>query len=255
LRSPEGCPWDKIQTHKTIRNDLIEECYEAIEAIDTDNPELLREELGDVLLQVVFHAGIESDKSAIQADGAATPADGSATRADGSARQADGSAIQADGAATQADRHTGNGFTFDDVANDICVKLITRHPHVFGSVTAETQEEVLKNWDSIKKLEKNQETAADTLKAVSKSLPALMRAEKVIKRAYRAGYSRTPEAVIGNLRGLLQNVNAADINKEQIGEILLNICETCFLSKIFPEQVLTEATERFIIDFGKKIPD
>ncbi|MDR0975151.1 MAG: MazG family protein [Ruminococcus sp.] len=206
LRSPEGCPWDKIQTHKSIRNDFIEECYEAIEAIDTDNPELLREELGDVLLQVVFHSGIETDK---------------------------------------------NVFSFDDVANDICVKLITRHPHVFGDVTADTPEEVLKNWDSIKKQEKNQETAADTLIAVSKSLPALMRAEKVIKRAYRAGYSRTPEAVLENIRQILDNVNPDDIKDTQIGEILLNICETCFLSKIFPEQVLTEATERFIIDFGK----
>jgi tetrapyrrole methylase family protein/MazG family protein len=234
LRSPEGCPWDKVQTHKTIRNDFIEECYEAVEAIDTDNPVLLREELGDVLLQVVFHAEIEADKSVIRANGEAS---------------------EVDRAAIQTDKCADNGFTFDDVANDICVKLITRHPHVFGDVTAETPEEVLKNWDSIKKIEKNQETAADTLKAVSKSLPALMRAEKVIKRAYRAGYSRTPEAVIENLRGLLDNVNAADIKEEQIGEILLNICETCFLAKIFPEQVLTEATERFIIDFGKKIPE
>ncbi|MDR0987172.1 MAG: MazG family protein [Ruminococcus sp.] len=210
LRSPDGCPWDKEQTHKSIRNDFIEECYEAVEAIDTDDPVLLREELGDVLQQVVFHSSIEADK---------------------------------------------NVFDFDDVANDTCVKLITRHPHVFGNVTAETTEDVLKNWDSIKKVEKNQKTAVDTLNAVSKSLPALMRAEKVIKRAYRAGYSRSKTAVLENLRQLLADVNADDIKEEQMGEILLNICESCFLAKIFPEQVLTEATERFIIDFGLKIPE
>ncbi|MDR0904121.1 MAG: nucleoside triphosphate pyrophosphohydrolase [Ruminococcus sp.] len=231
LRSPDGCPWDKVQTHKTIRNDLIEECYEAVEAIDTDNPALLREELGDVLLQVVFHSDIEADKAARQTNEATGAAD------NGEEKAAD------------------EGFTFDDVANDICVKLITRHPHVFGDVLAKTPEEVLKNWDSIKKLEKNQETAVDTLNAVSKSLPALMRAEKVIKRAYRAGYSHTTDEILDKIRQILDNVNNSDNIDKDMGDILLNICETCFLSKIFPEQVLTEATERYIIDFGLKFPE
>jgi tetrapyrrole methylase family protein/MazG family protein len=211
LRSPDGCPWDKVQTHKSIRNDLIEECYEVIEAIDSGDTALLREELGDVLLQVVFHADIESD---------------------------------------------AGHFNLNDVANDICKKLINRHPHVFGNVVADTPDEVLKNWDAIKRIEKKQETAADTLKAVSRSLPALMRAEKLIKRAYRAGVTHEKEAVIEDIQDKLKefSVLPADSteNESILGDILLNICELSFQTKIFPEQVLTDASERFIMDFEKK---
>jgi tetrapyrrole methylase family protein/MazG family protein len=213
LRSPDGCPWDKVQTHKSICNDLIEECYEVIEAIDTDDTVLLREELGDVLLQVVFHADIESDSG---------------------------------------------HFNFDDVASDICKKLIHRHPHVFGNVVANTPEEVLKNWDAIKKTEKNQETTADTLNAVSRSLPALMRGAKLIKRAYRAGMSHERDAVIGQVREYLDKLSQIPADSAEtepiLGEILLNICELSFQSQLFPEQLLTDASERFIMDSGKNIP-
>ena len=105
LRSEGGCPWDMEQTHKSIRNDFIEETYEVIEAIDTEDPVLLREELGDVLLQVVFHARIEQEKDV---------------------------------------------FGMEEVSNDICAKLIHRHPHVFGTVEVENSAEVLKNWEAIK---------------------------------------------------------------------------------------------------------
>ena len=119
LRGEGGCPWDIEQTHKSIRNDFIEETYEVIEAIDTENPKLLREELGDVLLQIVFHASISAGEK---------------------------------------------DFDIDDVSNDICVKLIHRHPHVFGNVCAETPEEVLKNWDTIKSEEKSRVTVTDKLR-------------------------------------------------------------------------------------------
>ena len=109
LRSEKGCPWDREQDHRSIRNDIIEETYEVIEAIDTEDSKLLREELGDVMLQVVFHARIEEEK---------------------------------------------NSFCIDDVANDICVKLIHRHPHVFGDTVAETSDKVLSNWEKIKSDEK-----------------------------------------------------------------------------------------------------
>ena len=109
LRSEKGCPWDREQSHQSIRKDFIEETYEVIEAIDTEDPKLLREELGDVLLQVVFHARIEEESGR---------------------------------------------FTMDDVANDICAKLIHRHPHVFGTVEADTSEKVLANWEVIKSEEK-----------------------------------------------------------------------------------------------------
>ena len=137
LRSEEGCPWDREQDHKSIRRDFIEETYEVIEAIDTENPELLREELGDVLLQVTFHAQIE----------------------------------------TEIGR-----FTIEDVANDICVKLIHRHPHVFGDVQADTSEKVLSNWEKIKSEEKERVTVTDKLRAIPPMLPALMRAERSARR-------------------------------------------------------------------------
>ncbi|MBR4013377.1 MAG: MazG family protein, partial [Clostridia bacterium] len=129
LRSEVGCPWDREQNHKSIRKDFIEETYEVIEAIDTDNPELLREELGDVMLQVVFHARIEEEQES---------------------------------------------FNIDDVANDICVKLIHRHPHVFGEVIAETSEKVLSNWEKIKSEEKERRTVTDKLRSIPPMLPALM---------------------------------------------------------------------------------
>ncbi len=105
LRSEKGCPWDREQSHKSIRKDFIEETYEVIEAIDTDNSELLREELGDVLLQVVFHTRIEEEEGR---------------------------------------------FDINGVANDICAKLVHRHPHVFGDVFADTSEKVLSNWEKIR---------------------------------------------------------------------------------------------------------
>lgn len=142
LRSESGCPWDKVQTHETIRRDFLEETYEVLEAIDCASPEMLREELGDVLLQVFFHTDIERERGT---------------------------------------------FTLDDVADEVCKKLILRHPHVFGDVKADTVDKVLSNWDAIKKDEKQQETFTDTLKSVPKVFPSAMRAQKLGKRASRAG--------------------------------------------------------------------
>jgi len=151
LRSPEGCPWDKEQDHKSIRNDMIEECYEVVEAIDTENAELLREELGDVLFQVFFHAQIEAEK--------------------------------------------GN-FSVDDVVQDICGKMIYRHPHVFGDTQADTSEKVLENWEILKKAEKNREDVKASMAAVPPMLPALMRARKVAGKAMKDEYDFGSEKFI-----------------------------------------------------------
>jgi tetrapyrrole methylase family protein/MazG family protein len=141
LRSENGCPWDKEQTHMSVKSDFLEETCEVIEAIENDDKALLREELGDVLLQVVFHSQIATE----------------------------------------------NGdFTFGDVCTGICRKLIERHPHVFGELELSDSDAVLKNWDKIKKDTKGQ-SYTDTLLAVPRTLPALMRAEKIGKRAARAG--------------------------------------------------------------------
>ncbi len=138
LRAPDGCPWDKEQTHESIRANFIEETYEVIEAIDTADSELLREELGDVLLQVVFHACMS--------------------------------------------REAGE-FDIGDVIHDITEKLIRRHPHIFADVEADTSEQVLTNWEKIKTEEKQRVGLAGSLSSVPPSLPALMRAQKLVKKA------------------------------------------------------------------------
>ena len=113
LRGENGCPWDREQTHESIRKNLIEETYEAVEAIDKKDSALLKEELGDVLLQIVFHSEMEEE---------------------------------------------AGRFCFDDVANDICQKLIIRHPHVFGNTKVSGVSDVLSNWNAIKQETKGQKT-------------------------------------------------------------------------------------------------
>ena len=143
LRGPDGCPWDREQNHRSIRNNFIEETYEAVEAIDKDDPELLKEELGDVLLQVVFHSRMEQE---------------------------------------------ANVFDFSDVCDEVCKKLILRHPHVFSDFDAKTSDAVLDNWEKIKQKTKGQKLQADALLSVPKVFPALIRSQKVQKRAARAGF-------------------------------------------------------------------
>lgn len=211
LRSEGGCPWDIEQTHKSIRNDFIEETYEVIEAIDTENPELLREELGDVMLQVVFHARIsEEDKQ----------------------------------------------FTIDDVANDICVKLIHRHPHVFSDVVADTSAEVLKNWEAIKSEEKSRVTVTDKLRAVPPMLPALMRATKVGKKAKCFDFP-TAEDVMDKISEELVEVSEAmgegnsEHIAEEIGDLLLSVTSLCRKLGVSAEEALNVATDKFIDRFER----
>ncbi len=227
LRSPEGCPWDKEQTHASVRNDLLEEAYEAAEAIDLQDMTLLREELGDVLLQVVFHCTMAEETKA---------------------------------------------FDFDAVCDAVCKKLIVRHPHVFGDVKAEDSETVLKNWDAIKKQTKGQETYADTLRSVAKSLPALARAQKVGKRAARAGMDLESMAdafdCVRAERAELQAAIAAgdaSMMEEELGDLLFSCVNTARHLGIDAEQALTKATNKFIERFaaaetlisrdGKKMPE
>lgn len=185
LRAPDGCPWDKVQTHESIRKDFIEEVYEAVEAIDEKDTEHLREELGDVLLQVVFHCVLEYEK---------------------------------------------NSFTLDDVADDVCQKMILRHPHVFGNVTADTPEEVLKNWDEIKMKSKSQSKASEAMESVSKALPSLMRSEKLLKKAERAGLKKpSAEEAVASVRNELDKLGnsirngSTEDESSRIGKLLFEI--------------------------------
>lgn len=211
LRSPGGCPWDMEQTHASIRKDFIEEVYEAVEAIDLDDTELLREELGDVLLQVAFHCQIEREKGS---------------------------------------------FAFDDICDELCKKLIVRHPHVFGQVTVSDTGEVLKNWDNIKKQTKGQETYTDTLESVAKSLPSLMRAQKLGKRAMRAGMDFKSaedafECIKLETNEFEQAIKSGDSQQieEEFGDLLFSCVNTARHLDIDAEEALTKACEKFIKRF------
>lgn len=213
LRSENGCPWDKEQTHKSIRMDFLEEVYEVIEAIDFDSEEMLKEELGDVLLQVVFHSQIETEK---------------------------------------------DSFNFEDVTNDICQKLIVRHPHVFGEVSVENSEEVLKNWDSIKKDTKGQETFTDTLKSVPRVFPSLLRASKLGKRASRANLDfKDAESAFAALKDeveeLSQAIESSDtaLISEEIGDVFFSAVNVARKFGLNSEELLTKSNEKFISRFEK----
>lgn len=210
LRSDEGCPWDREQTHKSVRKDFIEETYEVIEAIDTDNPVLLREELGDVLLQIAFHSQIEREQG---------------------------------------------GFTLDDVANDVCVKLIHRHPHVFGSVIAETPDKVLANWEVIKSEEKERKTVTDKLRSIPPMLPALMRAEKVGKKASCFDFANADEVMIKVKEELCELEEAMSGEGEQrveeeMGDLIFSVVSLCRKLGVEPEVALNKATDKFITRFA-----
>lgn len=211
LRSEEGCPWDREQTHESIRNDFIEETYEVIEAIDTNDDTLLREELGDVLLQVVFHAEIETEKGV---------------------------------------------FDINDVANDICVKLIHRHPHIFADVKVNGSDDVLRNWDAIKSEEKSRDTLTAKLRAVPPMLPALMRARKVGKKASMLDFPTT-EAVFEKLDEEIAELKTAvlsgncDAVHEELGDVLLTVTSLSRKLKADPEKALNDSTNKFIDRFER----
>ena len=213
LRSENGCPWDKEQNHASIRNNFIEEVYEAVEAIDTNDIALLREELGDVLLQVVFHSQMEAE---------------------------------------------AQNFTFDDIVNELCQKLVTRHPHVFGEITVGSTDEVLTNWEAIKNKVKGTESYTQTLKNVPDVLPALMRAEKVGKRASKASmdFDNVTDALnalkseIFELEEAIKNGNTDNITDE-LGDVLFSCVNTGRKLGICSEEALFKSTNKFISRFEK----
>lgn len=215
LRSDKGCPWDRVQTHESIRKNFIEETYEVCEAIDESNSDLLKEELGDVLLQIVFHSQMEQEQSA---------------------------------------------FSFGDVVNDVCQKLIIRHPHVFSDIKVHNVDEVLSNWADIKQQTKGQITSSETLHSVPKQLPALMRAEKVQGRAKKAndGFSyKSDEAVLSDLKSEICELETAISNNdsqnisEEIGDILFSTVNVARFFNMDPEELLNKSTKKFIDRFSK----
>lgn len=197
LRDFDGCPWDREQTHESLRRYLVEEAYEAIDAINRDDMDDLYDELGDVLLQVIFHSDIA--------------------------------------------RQFGE-FEFSDVTTAICRKMIRRHPHVFGSGHADTAAEVSQLWSELKQQEKEQKTGAETMKAVAGSLPALMRAAKVVKRSLQHN-------------GAMPDADAAwnewkkNPNSGSLGQLLLALAGVTNKNGIDPELCLSDAVTRYIQAF------
>ena len=209
LRSPRGCPWDREQTHSSIRADLLEETYELAEAIDLDSTELLREETGDVLLQTVLHSQISSEEGR---------------------------------------------YDMNDVVNELCNKLIIRHPHVFGTATAEGSGEALANWDAVKSATKGRKTVSDKMRSVARTLPALMRADAVGAKSKKAAFDfNSPEEAAAKVKEELGEVMSAVAQggnvEEEIGDLLFSAVNLARVAGVEPEEALTRATDKFIDRF------
>ena len=199
LRDPDtGCPWDKIQTHASIRKNFLEETCEVLEAIDADDPAMMREELGDVLMQVVFHAVIEEERGR---------------------------------------------FDMEQVCREVCEKLVFRHPNIFASSAAVNAG--INGWDALKNKEKGRTTLADELDTVPATLPALMRAQKLQKRAARFGCG--PDSQEGAAQTLDDAKAAWDAEQttENAGALLLAAADAMRLAGIDAEEALTFAAKQF----------
>jgi tetrapyrrole methylase family protein/MazG family protein len=202
LRAPDGCPWDREQTHATLKPQLLEECYELIDAIDDQDDEALLEELGDVLLQIVLHAQMASEEGR---------------------------------------------FHFDQIADRIADKLVLRHPHVFGDNKLSTSEAVLRQWDAIKRSEKQERKSI--LDGIPRTLPALIKAQKVQAKAARTGFD-WPEAhdVLAKIREEISEIETAKNTSElseELGDLLFSIVNFARKRSLDAEGLLQTATEKF----------
>ncbi|MFI5386312.1 MAG: nucleoside triphosphate pyrophosphohydrolase [Fimbriimonadales bacterium] len=222
LLGPGGCPWDRAQTHESLKKYLLEETYEVLEAIDSGSDDKFREELGDLILQPVMHAQMKK---------------------------------------------LAGGFDIDDVANEIVLKLVRRHPHVFGDAIAEDPDAVLENWDRIKRAEKGQsdETAngakgangdRSILTGVPKAMPSLLRAHEISKRAARCGFEWPDiDAVFDKLREeeteLREALATGDGERieSEIGDLLFTAVNIARWAGVEPEEALRQMLDRFASRF------
>lgn len=209
LRSPDGCEWDRAQTHKTLKPNMLEEAYEAVDAIDTGDMANLREELGDVLLQVLLHSQIADDNKC---------------------------------------------FNLDDVAKELNEKLIHRHPHVFGNVKVGGTQDIIDNWDKLKKEEKKDRKSA--MDGISKSQSALMSAQKISKRAVKTGFEwpyekSLYECVFSEIKEFQDAKGDKDHMEDELGDILFAVVNLARWNKIDAEQALLRANKKFMTRFRK----
>lgn len=211
LRGEEGCPWDREQTHESLKKYLVEECYEVLEAVDEKNDDMLIEELGDVLLQIVFHSRIGKEEGY---------------------------------------------FNINDVIKGICNKMIQRHPHIFGEIQVSNSDEVLANWDEIKKKEKGFQTYTDELRHIAKNLPSLMRAEKIQAKASKIGFDWDKvegalDKVFEEFEEVKHVYNSTDKARilEELGDLLFSVVNVCRFLDIDPEYALNYTIGKFINRF------
>ncbi len=206
LRSENGCSWDREQTHATLKRNMLEEAYEAVDAIDDNDVKHLQEELGDVLLQVVLHSQIAKEY---------------------------------------------NEFNIEDVAKGISDKLVHRHPHVFGNVKVNSTDEILDNWEKLKKEEKPHRTSL--MDGISKSQSALMSAQKISKKAVKVGFewpneSSLYDCVLSEIDEF-RNAKTFENKEEELGDILFAVVNLARWNKIDAEQALLKANKKFINRF------
>lgn len=206
LRSENGCKWDREQTHDSLKRNMIEEAYEAVDAIDDNDFPHMKEEFGDVLLQVVLHSQIAKEE---------------------------------------------NKFDIEDVAKEISDKLVHRHPHVFGDVKVTSTDEILDNWEKLKKEEKPERTSI--MDGISKSQAALMSAQKISKKAVKVGFEWPDEnslydCVMSEIQEF-KEAKTQEEKEEELGDLLFAVVNLARWNKIDAEQALLKANKKFINRF------
>ncbi len=207
LRAPDGCPWDRKQSHASLRECLLEECYEVLEALDDSDMERLSAELGDLLMQVVLHSQIASE---------------------------------------------AGEFELGDVIRSINNKLIHRHPHVFGSVKVKDANEVLVNWEALKKKERQKD--ASMLDGVPKDMPALSYSQEIQSRVARVGFDwEDDEGVIDKLAEEVREFKQAEgkgQKEREFGDLLFTLANIARRQGIDLESALRQANRRFYKRFA-----
>jgi len=213
LRSPEGCPWDREQTHHSLKQYAIEETYEVVEAIDSGDPDKLEDELGDFLLQVLLHAQIASESGQ---------------------------------------------FDISDVCRRIREKLLRRHPHVFADTQVSGVDEVLHNWEQIKSGEPGYDERKSVLDGIPRSLPALMRASKISRKAAKVGFdwpdmhsrlSKIKEE-IDELEVAIEHNDEAEV-RDEMGDLLFAVVNVARAQDVDPEGALRQTIDKFTYRFSK----
>ncbi len=210
LRGPGGCPWDAEQTHDSLKRYLLEETYEVMEAIDADSTPMLREELGDLLLQVVFHAVIAEERGE---------------------------------------------FDIDDIIDTLNDKLIRRHPHVFADLKVKDIEQLIENWEKIKRKEKG--TARESvLSGVPSHLPALLKAQKISEKAARVGFDWShADQVFAKVLEELKEFEETMLEDNQermeaeLGDLLFALANLGRFLSLNPEDALRKTVARFMKRF------